>query len=116
MSDISLRPCTLKELRNSGWRSRSVKHEVQENFVRQLQTGDDLFPGIIGYENTVIPEINIALLSGHDCCFLARRARPRAGSCARWSGSSMMPCRISIFRAAPFTRIRITPSHRQARE
>ncbi len=78
MSDISLRPCTLKELRNSGWRSRSVKHEVQENFVRQLQTGDELFPGIIGYDNTVIPEINIALLAGHDMLFLGEKGQAKS--------------------------------------
>ncbi len=78
MSDSSSRPRTLKELRESSWRSRSVKHEIQENFIRQLQSGEDLYPGIIGYENTVIPEINIALLSGHDLLFLGEKGQAKS--------------------------------------
>ena len=74
----SNRPATLKQLRDSGWRSRSVKDEVRENFVRQLQSGEDLFPGIVGYEDTVVPEINIAVLAGHDMLFLGEKGQAKS--------------------------------------
>ena len=74
-----VRPSTLKQLRESGWKSRTVKQEIRDNFLEMLQRGDELFPGIIGYENTVLPEINIALIAGHDLLFLGEKAlRPAA--------------------------------------
>jgi magnesium chelatase subunit I len=72
------RPADLQQLRNSGWQSRSVKQEVRGNFIRQLESGGELFPGIIGYENTVIPEINIALLAGHDLLFLGEKGQAKS--------------------------------------
>jgi magnesium chelatase subunit I len=72
------RPADLQQLRNSGWQSRSVKQEVRGNFIRQLESGEELFPGIIGYENTVIPEINIALLAGHDLLFLGEKGQAKS--------------------------------------
>jgi magnesium chelatase subunit I len=72
------RPSTLLQLRNSGWVSRSVKQEVRENFLRQLRAGEDLFPGIIGYDNTVIPEINLALIAGHDMLFLGEKGQAKS--------------------------------------
>jgi magnesium chelatase subunit I len=73
-----VRPRTLAELRASGWVSRSVKNEVRDNFLRQLRDGADLFPGIIGYENTVIPEINLAILAGHDMLFLGEKGQAKS--------------------------------------
>jgi magnesium chelatase subunit I len=72
------RPATLQQLRASGWTSKSVKDEIRGNFLRLLQTGQDLFPGIVGYENTVIPEINIALLAGHDLLFLGEKGQAKS--------------------------------------
>ncbi|NBP87382.1 MAG: magnesium chelatase, partial [Planctomycetia bacterium] len=66
-------PRTLADLRRSGWQSRSVKDEVRENLLRMLATGEELFPGIVGYDDTVIPEISIALLAGHDMLFLGEK-------------------------------------------
>src|SRR2546426_534740 len=60
------RPRTLKDLRASGWQSKTVKQEIYDNFLRMLSDGDELFPGIVGYDSTVIPEINIALLAKID--------------------------------------------------
>jgi magnesium chelatase subunit I len=73
-----VRPSTLRDLRNSGWQSRTVKQELRANFLRMLQSGDELFPGIIGYENTVIPEINIALIAGHDMLFLGEKGQAKS--------------------------------------
>jgi magnesium chelatase subunit I len=72
------RPADLQQLRNSGWQSKPVKQEVRGNFIRQLESGEELFPGIIGYENTVIPEINIALLAGHDLLFLGEKGQAKS--------------------------------------
>ncbi|WP_390623694.1 magnesium chelatase [Telmatocola sphagniphila] len=75
---MPVRPATLKELQNTGWKSRSVKEEIRQNFLKLLQAGSDLFPGIIGYENTVLPEINIALLAGHDILFLGEKGQAKS--------------------------------------
>src|SRR5947207_10675579 len=75
---MAARPTNLKELRESGWKSKTVKQEIRDNFLRMLQAGEELFPGIIGYENTVIPEINIALIAGHDMLFLGEKGQAKS--------------------------------------
>ncbi|MFK7768125.1 MAG: magnesium chelatase [Mariniblastus sp.] len=72
------RPTNLQELIVSGWESKSVKQEIRENFLRQLAAGEELYPGIVGYENTVIPEINIALLSEHDMLYLGEKGQAKS--------------------------------------
>ena len=71
-------PKTLQELRESGWQSRSVKEEIQANLARALTEGETLFPGIVGYQDTVIPEISIALLAGHDLLFLGEKGQAKS--------------------------------------
>jgi magnesium chelatase subunit I len=71
-------PKSLAELRTSGWQSRSVKEEVRANFLRMLASGAELFPGIVGYDDTVIPEISIALLAGHDMLFLGEKGQAKS--------------------------------------
>ncbi|MGE3808293.1 MAG: magnesium chelatase [Gemmataceae bacterium] len=75
---MSERPTNLQQLRDSGWTSKTVKHEIRDNFLRLLQAGAELFPGIIGYEHTVIPEINLALLAGHDMLFLGEKGQAKS--------------------------------------
>ena len=72
---MASKPTTLKELRDSGWESRPVKREIHDNFLHMLRSGEELFPGIVGYEDTVIPEINLALLAGHDLLFLGEKGQ-----------------------------------------
>src|SRR5712671_1194253 len=72
------RPATLKDLRASGWLSKTVKQEIRDNFLRMLRDGAELFPGIIGYDNTVIPEINLALIAGHDLLFLGEKGQAKS--------------------------------------
>ncbi len=72
------KPTTLRQLRESGWNSRSVKEEIRQNFMRMLSRGEELFPGIIGYDNTVIPEINLALIAGHDMLFLGEKGQAKS--------------------------------------
>jgi magnesium chelatase subunit I len=71
-------PKTLAELMASGWQSRTVKDEVRGNFLRMLRDGEELFPGIVGYDDTVIPEISIALLAGHDLLFLGEKGQAKS--------------------------------------
>jgi magnesium chelatase subunit I len=70
-------PRTLGELRESGYRSRSVKQELRQNLMRHLETEELLFPGIIGFEETVVPQIENALLSGQDIIFLGERGQAK---------------------------------------
>lgn len=72
------RPTNLRQLRDSGWKSKTVKREIYDNFVAALARGDELFPGIVGYDDTVIPEINIALLAGHDMLFLGEKGQAKS--------------------------------------
>lgn len=72
------RPTNLQELIAAGWKSKSVKRELHDNFLRMLASGEELFPGIVGYENTVIPEINIALLAQHDMLFLGEKGQAKS--------------------------------------
>src|ERR1043166_3398069 len=72
------KPPTLKELLSSGWRQRPVKAEMRENLTAALARGDDLFPGIVGYQDTVIPEIINGVLAGHDLLFLGEKGQPKS--------------------------------------
>ncbi len=72
------RPTNLIELRESGWVSKPVKQEIYDNFMRMLSQGEELFPGIIGYEDTVIPEINIGLIAKHDLLFLGEKGQAKS--------------------------------------
>jgi magnesium chelatase subunit I len=78
MPQTSARPTTLRQLRESGWQSKPVKRELHDNFLVALSRGEELFPGIIGYEDTVIPEINLALLAGHDMLFLGEKGQGKS--------------------------------------
>src|SRR3974377_2454270 len=69
---------TLEELRRSGWRSRPTKREVYDNFMCMLSHGEELFPGIIGYDDTVIPEINLGLIAQHDLLFLGEKGQGKS--------------------------------------
>lgn len=75
---VAPRASNLHDLRASGWVSKSVKQEIRDNFLKALSSGEELYPGIVGYEDTVIPEINIALLSGHDMLFLGEKGQGKS--------------------------------------
>src|SRR6201982_564535 len=69
---------TLGDLRASGYRSRPVKQEVRANLVCKLKTGGRLFPGIIGYEETVVPQLINAILSRHNFILLGLRGQAKS--------------------------------------
>ena len=75
---ITVKPTNLRELRESGWVSKTVKREIYDNFLRMLAGDEELFPGIIGYEDTVVPEINLALIAQHDMLFLGEKGQAKS--------------------------------------
>src|SRR6202163_966794 len=74
---IITRPRTIGELRESGYRLLSVKEELRKNLILKIRRGEELFPGIVGYEETVIPQIENAILSGQDIIFLGERGQAK---------------------------------------
>lgn len=72
------RPATVGELRESGYRSRSVKDEMRANVLCRLQRGETLFPGIVGYEDTVEPQLVNALLSRQNFILLGLRGQAKS--------------------------------------
>ena len=70
-------PTTLGALRASGWVSRSVKDEVRANAIVRIRAGEPLFEGVLGYEDTVIPQLENAILAGHDVIFLGERGQAK---------------------------------------
>lgn len=69
---------TLGELKESGYKSRSVKDEMRANLIRKLRRGEKLFPGIVGYEETVIPQIVNAVLAKHNIILLGLRGQAKS--------------------------------------
>ena len=74
---IITRPHTIGELRESGYKVLSVKEEMRKNLIQKIRQGEELFPGIIGYEDTVIRQVENAILSGQDIIFLGERGQAK---------------------------------------
>jgi magnesium chelatase subunit I len=70
-------PRTLGELREHGYRSRSVKEELRANLLTRLASEEPVFPGIVGYDESVIPSIENAILASQDICFLGERGQAK---------------------------------------
>ncbi|MFI5200495.1 MAG: magnesium chelatase, partial [Candidatus Limnocylindrales bacterium] len=69
------RAATLGELRASGWRPRTVKAELRTNLLARLGEGAAVFPGVVGYADSVLPAVENAILAGHDLVFLGERGQ-----------------------------------------
>jgi magnesium chelatase subunit I len=74
---MSSRPATLGQLRDSGWESVPVKEEVRSNAAARIAAGEPLVAGVLGYEETVLPQVENALLAGHDIIFLGERGQAK---------------------------------------
>jgi magnesium chelatase subunit I len=74
---MSERPTTLGELRASGWVSRPVKEELRQNAIVRIVAGEPLFDSVLGYEDTVLPQLENAILAGHDVIFLGERGQAK---------------------------------------
>jgi len=71
------RPRTLGELRASGYRMESVKDEMRRNLIAKVRAGTPIFPDVLGYEETVVPQVQNAILSKHDVLFLGLRGQAK---------------------------------------
>jgi magnesium chelatase subunit I len=68
---------TIGELRASGWESRTVKDEIRTNAIHRISNGEPLFEGVLGYEETVVPQMEHAILAGHDVVLLGERGQAK---------------------------------------
>ncbi len=66
---------TFGQLQASGWISRSIKEEIRSNTVQRIRSGEPLIASILGYDDTVLPQVQNALLAGHDIVFLGERGQ-----------------------------------------
>lgn len=71
------RPDTLGSLRASGWKSRTVKHEIRQHAIERIRANEPLFPSVQGYEDTVLPQMEHAVLAGHDIVLLGERGQAK---------------------------------------
>jgi magnesium chelatase subunit I len=71
------RPATLGQLRESGWTSVPVKEEVRRNVAARIVAGKPIVDGVVGYDDTVLPQLENALLAGHDTIFLGERGQAK---------------------------------------
>jgi magnesium chelatase subunit I len=71
------RPATLGQLRESGWKSVPVKEEVRRNAAARIAAGLAVVGGVVGYDDTVLPQLENALLAGHDVIFLGERGQAK---------------------------------------
>ena len=68
---------TVGDLRARGWQRKSVKQELRDNLIARLRKGDSFLPGIVGYDDTVVPQIENAILAGQDIIFLGERGQAK---------------------------------------
>ena len=78
MAQPKKRPTNLGELRKSGYQVLPVREELRRNLIRKLERNEVLFPGIVGYEETVIPQLENAILSGQDMILLGERGQAKS--------------------------------------
>ncbi|HEX8522534.1 MAG TPA: sigma 54-interacting transcriptional regulator [Tepidisphaeraceae bacterium] len=71
------RPATLGQLKETGYKPMSVKDEIRKNVIRKMRSGEEMFPGIVGYRDSVIPQIINGILSKHDMLFLGLRGQAK---------------------------------------
>lgn len=77
---------TIRELKEAGWQSKSIKEEIRQNLIQKLQSGEETFSGIVGYEDTVIPDVERALLSKHNILFLGLRGQAKTRMARQMTG------------------------------
>lgn len=68
---------TLGELKKAGYQSKTIREELRDNLIQKMQAGENRFPGILGYEDTVIPDLERAILSGHNINLLGLRGQAK---------------------------------------
>ncbi len=78
MPTTEQQPATLRALKESGYRVLPVREELRRNLIQRLEEGIPVFPGIVGYDDTVIPQVENALLAGQDIILLGERGQAKS--------------------------------------
>jgi magnesium chelatase subunit I len=81
---MASQPQTLGSLKASGWKSVPIKEELRANAVAKIRSGQPLFEAVLGYEDTVMPQLENALLAGHDIVFLGERGQDAHYPLTHW--------------------------------
>ena len=75
---MAYKPRTIAELRQQGYQATTVKEELRRNLIQKIKAREDIFPGIVGYGDTVTPKVENAILSGQDMIFLGERGQAKS--------------------------------------
>ncbi|MBT8338298.1 MAG: sigma 54-interacting transcriptional regulator, partial [Gemmatimonadetes bacterium] len=110
----SVRPATVGELRESGYRPRSVKDEIRANLLKKLRSGDELFPGVLGYQDTVVPQIVNALLARHDFILLGLRGQAKSRILRELAG--LLDDEVPVLRGSEVNDDPLAPISKYAKE
>ena len=105
---------TLGALKESGYRVRSVKDEMRANLMAKLRAGDDIFPGILGYDRTVIPQLQNAILGKHDVILLGLRGQAKSRIIRMLP--SLLDEYIPVLEGTPLNENPFAPTTKQGRE
>ena len=74
----SERPHTIADLRKSRYKAVTVKQEIRSNLIKKIKKGEQLFPNIVGFEDSVIPHLENAILAGQDIILLGERGQAKS--------------------------------------
>ena len=77
---------TIRDLKEAGYQAKSIKEEIRQNLIKKLKAKEDSFSGIIGYEDSVIPDVERALLSKHNILFLGLRGQANTRMARQMTG------------------------------
>ena len=105
---------TLGALKAIGYQARSIKEELRENLISRMQSGADVFPGVYGYEDTVIPDIERAILSRHNMLLLGLRGQAKT-RIARLM-TNLLDEYIPVVDGSPLNDDPLNPLSREARD
>ena len=105
---------TLGELKASGYQPKSIKEEIRQNLIERLKNNDPTFSGIVGYEDTVIPDVERALLSKHNILFLGLRGQAKTTMARQMT--QLLDEYIPVVRGSEINDDPLEPTSRYAQE
>src|SRR5918999_3946106 len=114
-----IEPRTIGELKNRRWaeaplRKRTVREEIRTNLLKRLESGEPLFPGIVGYEDTIVPHIINALLARHHFILLGLRGQAKSRILRELTG--LLDDRVPVVAGSEVNDDPFSPVSKYARE
>lgn len=114
MTKTSTKPDTLKKLKASGYKSSSIKDELRNNLIVKLKAGEPVFQEVLGYENSVFPEVERAILSRHNINFLGLRGQAKTRMARQLT--TLLDEYIPVVRGSDISDDPLNPISRYARD